>query len=176
MTYKSQTTLLGFPLVHVATAEMRDGRIVRGIARGWIAIGDISFGVIVSIGAVSIGGIALGGVGLGLLSLAGLSIGVFALGGVAVGIVAMGGFAVAWHAAMGGAAIAREFALGESAIAEHANDEAAREFFSGSGFLAGVSSVMRNARWLVLLAALPVIQAVLRRKREKEHEVRSTTH
>ena len=67
----------------------------RGIARGWIAIGDIAFGVVLSVGGIAFGGISLGGLGLGLISLAGLSVGIYAIGGLAVGYLAMGG----WHLA-----------------------------------------------------------------------------
>jgi hypothetical protein len=167
MQYRSRITVLGIPLVHVATTEMRDGRIIRGIARGWIALGDISFGILFSAGGIAIGGIALGGLGLGLLTLAGLAMGAFALGGTAVGIVAAGGCAVGWHAALGGAAVAREFAVGGAAVAEHANDAAAREYFASGRFLPGVLSAMGHSRWLVLLVAVPFIHNLIRSRREE---------
>ncbi len=45
MTMKSSIQLLGLPLVHVATGQLVDGRYRRGVARGWIAVGDVAFGV-----------------------------------------------------------------------------------------------------------------------------------
>jgi hypothetical protein len=44
MTMKSSIQLLGLPLVHVTTGQLVDGRYRRGVARGWIAVGDVAFG------------------------------------------------------------------------------------------------------------------------------------
>ena len=122
MNYTSDFKMLGLPLVDIAMGEGVNGGYKRGIARGWIAVGDISFGVIFSLGGVAFGGIAIGGLAVGVISLAGLAIGILALGGGAVGILAAGGGAIAWHAAIGGFAMANEYALGGTAIAKHAND------------------------------------------------------
>ena len=91
MNYRSKASLLGLPLVNVRTAEMVDGRAQRGIARGWIAIGDIAFGVVLSVGGIAFGGISLGGLGLGLISLAGLSVGIYAIGGSRRRLLSHGG-------------------------------------------------------------------------------------
>ena len=74
MTYKTRRTLAGLPLIHVATGQVVDGRYRRGIARGWIAVGDVSFGVLLSIGGAAFGGVALGGLGVGVLSIGGLAL------------------------------------------------------------------------------------------------------
>lgn len=153
--YKSQRSLFGLPLIHVATCKVIDGRYERGIARGWIAIGDISLGILFSVGGVACGGISVGGVslglitfsgiGLGILCIAGLALGVYAVGGLAIGVIAFGGgaialydaeggIAIAGHAAGAGAglAIASEFAVGAEARAAHANDQAAQEYMATS--------------------------------------------
>ena len=46
MSYRSGFELLGIPFVHVAMSTVEDGVWKRGIARGWIAIGDVAFGVL----------------------------------------------------------------------------------------------------------------------------------
>ena len=61
MNYKTKYTLLGLPLVHITTGKIEDRRYKRGIAKAWIAIGDISFGVILSVGSIAFGGVAVGG-------------------------------------------------------------------------------------------------------------------
>src|SRR5512142_610022 len=108
MEYRSRATFLGLPLVHVATGTLVDGRYSRGIAVGWIALGDVAIGVLIGCGGVALGGITVAGLGLGMLAVGGLAIGMLALGGLALGVVAIGGGAIAWYAAFGGLAIARE--------------------------------------------------------------------
>ncbi len=51
MEYKSKASFLSLPLVYVSTCKVEDGVVKKGVARGWIAVGDISFGVILSLGA-----------------------------------------------------------------------------------------------------------------------------
>ena len=153
LNYKSHRTLFGLPLVHLASGQVVDGRYQRGIARGWIAVGDISLGILFSLGGVACGGISIGGVslglisfggvGLGLICLGGLAIGGFAVGGFAIGLIAFGGgaialydaeggLAIAGHAARGGLAIASDYAVGGDARAAHANDQAAQEYMATS--------------------------------------------
>jgi len=168
MNYKSQFTLLGLPLIHVSTAKMKNGHTRRGVAKGWIAIGDISFGIILSVGAAAFGGIALGGVGIGLLSFAGLAIGVFAVGGAAIGVLAAGGAVIAWHAAHGGFAMANEYALGGKAIASQANNLIAEEYFKNSIFFSSAKVIGEHSRWFILLAFLPVIQALIHKRKHRE--------
>jgi hypothetical protein len=50
MVYESRVRLLGLPLVHITTGRVEDGRYRRGIARGWIAVGDIAFGGLLAVG------------------------------------------------------------------------------------------------------------------------------
>ena len=115
--YRSQWSLFGLPLVHVAKGiDRRTGK--RRVARGIIAIGDFAVGLI-AMGGVAYGGLALGGLAAGLVTLGGISCGLVAaaggaalgfgvsLGGLAVGTVAVGGLTIGgW--ALGGVAIGRE--------------------------------------------------------------------
>ncbi len=156
MSYKSGFELLGIPFVHIAVGGgMADGQWKRGIARGWIAIGDISFGILFSAGGLAFGGVALGGISLGALTLGGLALGGYSLGGLAVGYLAMGGLAIGLEGAVGGASIAKDFAIGGLALAEHANDAAAEKFFSEGAAAAG-RTIMEHSEWFVLLALLPL--------------------
>ena len=159
MAYRSGLTFLGLPLVDIATGTTVNGKYRRGIARGWIAIGDVSFGALFSLGGVAFGLIALGGLSVGLVALGGLAIGGLALGGAAVGGWAIGGGAYALHAAVGGQAIAIVYAKGGQAIARHTSDLAAQDFFSQSLFFRIGQAVMEHSQWLLLLLLIPAILA-----------------
>ncbi|MFH1673410.1 MAG: hypothetical protein ABIF87_08295 [Pseudomonadota bacterium] len=168
--YKTKLTLLGLPLVHVTTGKVDNERYKRGIAKGWIAVGDISFGVIISVGGVAFGGIAVGGLAVGLLSFAGLAVGVFALGGGAIGVLASGGVAAAWKAAFGGFAVANEYAQGGLAIANHTGDQIANNYFENSLFFSFAKLIAEHSRWFLLLLAFPIGQNMIRwmkQRREK---------
>jgi len=119
MEYRSKASILGLPLLHIATGALVDGRYSRGIARGWIAIGDIALGVLFACGGIAIGGIALGGGALGLISIGGVALGLCAVGGLSVGVLAFGGAAFAWYAAVGGLAVAHDYAAGGLALARN---------------------------------------------------------
>ncbi|MFC2091589.1 hypothetical protein ACFLTD_02320 [Elusimicrobiota bacterium] len=56
MNYKTKLTVLGLPFIHISTGNVMNGHYKRGSAKGWIAVGDISFGVILSAGGVAFGG------------------------------------------------------------------------------------------------------------------------
>ena len=126
--YKSKRTLFGLPLVHI---NMGFGLRV---ARGIIAIGNISIGVL-SVGGLALGLISFGGLALGLLlALAGVGVGAVAFGGLAIGVLAVGGFALGWFTwggiacgvySMGGLAFASKVAVGGMANAPLAIGSAA---------------------------------------------------
>ena len=65
MNYTFSMHLLGLPLVHVAIGLSEGSSAVRGIAKGWIAVGDIAIAVIFAFGGGAIavraanGGLAL---------------------------------------------------------------------------------------------------------------------
>ena len=170
MSHKSKIKIFGLPLIHVATGKIVDGRYKRGIAKGWIAIGDISFGILLSLGGVAFGGISFGGLAFGMIAIAGLAIGGFALGGLAIGVIAAGGLAIgifsfggcaiALYSARGGAAIAKMYAEGGLAIARHANNEMAKEYFEFSLIFSALqpffASLASFSRWFSLLFVIPV--------------------
>jgi transcriptional regulator with XRE-family HTH domain len=107
--YKSEKKVFGIPLVHIKIS-----RNSNAVARGIIAIGNVSIGLLsiggIALGLISIGGIALGlllalaGVALGGISFAGVSFGMVAFGGVSIGVYAAGGVAVASKIAAGAVA------------------------------------------------------------------------
>lgn len=162
MHYTSRMTLLGWPLVHLAIASRSPDEMSRGIARGWIALGDVANGAI-AIGGVAVGGVAIGGLSAGVLSLGGLALGVWALGGGAVGVLACGGAAIALRAALGGFAIATQYAIGGAAIADRANDEVALAFFQQSAFFSAANWLILHSRWLSLLVLLPILGSAFQR-------------
>ncbi|MFG0283864.1 MAG: hypothetical protein ACF8R7_05535 [Phycisphaerales bacterium JB039] len=112
--YRSQTSLLGWPLVEVARGPREDLGELYGKARAWIAVGDQATGGIaiggravglVALGGLAIGGVSAGGMSIGAISaLGGAALGGWAVGGAACGVVANGGGAVGVIAAGGGAA------------------------------------------------------------------------
>jgi hypothetical protein len=162
--YRSTLAPLGLPLVHVAIGRGEGGVYRRGVARGWIAVGDVAFGVLVALGGVSVGGVALGGLGVGAVALGGLALGAFAVGGLAIGLFAVGGAAFALVGALGGLAIARDTAFGGLAIAEHANDDAARQM-AATGFFGAADDMIGYARFLTALPVLVVLLIWLRARR-----------
>lgn len=158
MNYQSSTRLLGLPLVHVAIGPPEHSSAVRGVAKGWIAIGDLAFGVVFAVGGLAVGGMSVGGLSVGVLALAGFSIGIWSVGGLALGAFALGGGAVAVWAANGGLAIASQYALGGLAIGANANTDAARTYFESSRFFGVAALMARYSRWsLVLVAIIPIM-------------------
>jgi hypothetical protein len=161
--YRSAASFLGLPLMHVNYGDGKD----RGLARGWVAIGNIAVSPLLAIGGFAVGGVAVGGFGVGLLSLSGIGLGVIAFSGLAAGVIAMGGIALgyiaygglawAWHVAAGGLATAHDFAVGGAAQALHANDAAARALLQHSPLLSAMDWLMGHIFLLQILIVLPVM-------------------
>lgn len=160
--YRSRWTLFGWPLIHIRLGgETRRQMPVKG----WIACGNVAYGILfaaggvavgtVSIGGIAAGGVAIGGCALGLLTCGGIAFGWFALGGVALGYMVCGGAAIAWHAACGGAVVARNFALGGFPLARHANDEIARAFIRNNAFFSYGYLFSDLSILLICLATVP---------------------
>jgi RNA polymerase sigma factor (sigma-70 family) len=157
--YRSRWTWLGLPLIHVCMESKQDGKTRP--AKGWIAIGNIAYGLLfacggVAVAPVSLGGgaaglLTIGGMGVGLVSFAGVAMGVWVAGGMALGRLAFAGCAVASLAAKGGTAVAHSFAVGGAALAEHANDAAAQQFMQSSQFMIWAEWFGSHALWLVWL-------------------------
>src|SRR5262249_6197656 len=92
--FRSQTTLLGLPLLGVNGSDPGPPEAAvaeRRVARGWIAIGEDARGVLLAVGSTACGFLAIGGRTAGVLSFGGVAVGVVAVGGVALGGVALGG-------------------------------------------------------------------------------------
>ena len=152
MHYVSKSSLLGLPIVSI--------RFDTPVSRGWIAVGNVAVGILFSLGGVALGGLSFGGLALGFLAAGGGSAGLLAWGGLAVGGWAFGGLALGVHAAYGAAAVAAEYALGGFAEASHANDAAARQFFSSNPFFA-LSRQIDRLTWLLLgLCIIPVYRSL----------------
>jgi tRNA A-37 threonylcarbamoyl transferase component Bud32 len=158
--FRSETTIGGIPLVHIAYGlDPATGR--NRTAKGIIAIGDTAVGL-VAIGSVAIGGVAMGGLGVGLVSFGGGSIAVLlAIGGVALGGFAFGGLALGVIAI--GAAAAGFYSFGGMvwglhAVGGNSNDPDALRFFLpwaanwwkwlGAG--AVISPLMCGLIWLIV--------------------------
>lgn len=163
MEYRSKATLLGLPLVHLNLGTGVSGQPKRGIARGWIAVGDISFGVVFSAGGIAFGGLAIGGLAFGVATLAGLAVGGIAVGGASFGLWAAGGAAFGLWAALGGLALAGDYAQGGQAWATHANDDAAKSYFGASGIFGVSRVVLAHSRWFLVLTLLPTLVAIYRK-------------
>ncbi|HUH66572.1 MAG TPA: hypothetical protein VLZ07_09065 [Syntrophales bacterium] len=76
---RSETTVLGLPLVDIAFGADPDKGENRGHTRGLIAAGDIATGWI------AVGGIAKGGGAIGITAVGGFAVGYYAAGGAAFG-------------------------------------------------------------------------------------------
>lgn len=128
--YKSKTTILGLPLVHIHYSRGMYQRwgMYRGgvgpirkakVARGIFAIGDIAIGVF-ALGYIALGGISLGIIGVSILGLdiiqfGLLSVGVLSIGYMAIGVIAIGIYA-AGVLALGNIVAAGVGAFGKYAI------------------------------------------------------------
>jgi len=176
--YVSPWRLAGLPLVSIAFgADLPRGER-RGIARGWLAIGDVAFGG-VAIGGVAAGPVAVGGVCAGLLAIGGGAAGLVTLGGVAVGWAGCGGMVLAWNFALGGLAVAHDLALGGlalasvqafggAAVAPLANDPAAWASLNGQPWFRLVMELLPHAGWVSLLG-VPGLLLALRYLRQIRH-------
>lgn len=132
--YKSRRSIGGVPLVHIHIG-LGWGPRRPCVAKGVVAIGDISIGA-VSLGIFALGGVCFGVLACGALCLGALAVGLlFAVGGAAAGAVAVGGLAFGLFAlggcaagvyAVGGVAAAAQVAVGGYASGHVAIGETAR--------------------------------------------------
>ena len=106
--YESTKKIFGLPVVSIAFGPNPERTENKGLAKGFIAIGDISVGVI-SFGGLAFGLLSIGGASVGLASVGGLAIGIVSLGGASIGLLAaVGGVAIGYNA-VGGLAIGFRF-------------------------------------------------------------------
>ncbi len=171
--YRSQATVFGLPLLHVATGvDPATGR--KRSARGIVAVGSRPRGVI-AFGDVAVGVIACGIFGYGLVSISVVAVGVIALGSVAAGLwLAMGGVALA-PIAMGGAAFGwyanGAIVWGKHAMGPGIYDPLADKFFNpyAGKFTTWVFRAMLIAVPLFLsLGMIPSLMAKVSERRRKQ--------
>ncbi len=171
--YQSRARFLGLPLLAIAQGPdaSRGERI--GVARAWIALGDVAFGGLVGIGGVALAPVSLAGAGLGLFSVGGLALGALALGGASFGYLscgglafgselAVGGLAFAREIALGGIAVARDLAIGGLAFATDANTASAWQNIQASPIARSALRWLPYASFLSLLAVPSLILALRR--------------
>lgn len=157
--YKSRLSLAGVPLVHfrLGMPEQGDKPVV-----GWIAGGEVAYGLLFAWGGVAVAPISVGIVAFGLLPVGAIGIGLFATGTVAIGVIAFGASAVAykayasmsalgWESAVsGGFSMAKEAAIGTFAFAEHINNDYSAE-------LANLTLLNQTYLWVLAVITLLVI-------------------
>ena len=163
--YRTRATFLGLPLFHYRMGKRPGEKFQPAV--GWIAVGNVAYGVLYASGGLAVGGISVGGISIGVLSCGGIGIGLLAagglawggvvLGGTAIGIIASGGLAIAWHAAIGGVAAAHELAQGGMALARHANDSEALAFFRRHNSL-NTSTTSGGITFLMTCIIVPILQ------------------
>lgn len=171
--YQSRARFLGLPVLAISQGPDSGRGEHIGIARGWIAIGDIAVGGFVGIGGIALAPVSLAGVGLGLFSVGGLALGALAFGGASFGAISVGGLAFGWELAVGGLAfaheiafggisVAREIALGGLAFALDANSATAWRSVQENALASVFLRWLPYASFLSLLA-LPSLALALRR-------------
>lgn len=107
--YKSKLKIKGIPLVHINLG------LGVYIAKGIIAIGNISLGLI-SLGLISIGILALGVLALGLIALGVFSLGIVSCAVIALGVFSFGAISLG-YLSFGAVAIGK-YSIGACAIGE----------------------------------------------------------
>ena len=163
--YRSRSSFLGLPLVHVRLGDRFD--LLRGPVKAWIAIGGgHAVGAIfasggIAIAPVSFGGIAIGllpfgGFAMGLIPVGAFSLGAWAFGGMAIGWQAFCGCGLAWKALMGGIGVAHDFAVGGVVHAAQANTALAQQFIDQSLFFRCTQLVADHTVLIMLLWVIPV--------------------
>ncbi|EKK00770.1 RNA polymerase ECF-type sigma factor [Rhodopirellula baltica SH28] len=157
--WSSERRLLGRPLLDIQFSPRDAGGIALrpGVARGWIAIGDVAYGWFFAMGNKSIAAIAIGNRPIGIVSVGAMSIGVISMGGLTIGLISLGGLAVGWWSlggfalgghAVGGAAFGIKMAAGGAAASMGSAKGAT--VFSDDTSEAAVATI--NQHWLTKIA------------------------
>lgn len=161
--YKSQISLFGIPLFHFQFSKPEVGDKP---AFGWIAGGNVAYGLLFAWGGVAVAPVSVGIVSVGVLSIGAVGFGLIGVGGVGIGVIGFGASAIAYKAyaslsALGwesafsnGFAIAKDAAVGTIAHADHVNNEQAAQITN----LTGLSQY--HLWFLAAIAALVIIPAV----------------
>ncbi len=165
--YRSEKTIFGLPLVHIAGFEPKDGK--QETAKGILAIGGKAQGVL-AFGGVASGVFAFGGVAIGLFSFGGVAVGAISFGGLSIALfLALGGLAFGF-AAMGGNAFGY-LGYGAKAHAAHALspqhiDPVAKDFFFpwAPDLLANLGVILFILMALVFLVSFGVPLWIMQRR------------
>jgi RNA polymerase sigma factor (sigma-70 family) len=159
--YRSKATFLGLPLVHVRLGGAGTGR--RGPVLAWIAVGNFAVGALFAFGGIAAAPVCFGGFALGAVAYGGFGFGIWVMGGFVIGCWAVGGCCTALLGSAGGLAMAGQFAQGGIALAPHANDAAARAYFSSHVFFRGAFSLATTWLWpTFIVAMIPSVILALR--------------
>lgn len=167
--YISKLHLGRVPLVSIAFGPNLQNGESYGLAKAWIAIGDVALGGI-AIGLLAAGPVSFSAVGVGITAFGGITFGFLSCGCVSVGYAAIGCLAMGWEVAVGVVSIAKELAIGSFslasnqaigavAIANQVNDST-RFLQSQSEWSALAQELLPHTAWLVLLC-LPAILVAL---------------
>ena len=162
--YKSRFRLAGVPLLHFrfGMPEKDDTPVV-----GWIAGGELAFGLLFAWGSIAIAPVSVGIISCGLFTIGAVGIGLFGIGCVAIGLIGFGSAAVAYKAfaslsALGwesafsqGFSLAKDAAIGPVAFAVQVNNDQAYE-------LSNLAALDSAFLWLMgAIAALVIIPSAL---------------
>ncbi|MEX2218157.1 MAG: hypothetical protein WD749_05300 [Phycisphaerales bacterium] len=140
--FRTEATLFGLPVVHIALGPDPDKGERYGSAKGIIAIGDTARG-----------GIAIGGSAIGVVAFGGMSVGLFSAGGMSVGLLAAaGGGAVGAGMSCGGGAIGA-LAVGGGAAGYIAHGGGVFGYYAQGGGAWGRHVIMPGASDPVAVAA-----------------------
>lgn len=160
--FESKLHMAGLPLVSIAVGSDRDTSESHGIARAWIAIGDIAIGVI-AIGIHSVGVVSIGATSLGVIGLGGTAVGVLSGGCIAIGGAAVGCIAYGWNLAVANIAVSYEMAIGVLAVSSDRGlgqiavvPEKVVSSVVASEWAASLLELVPYAGWLALLC-LPAL-------------------
>jgi RNA polymerase sigma factor (sigma-70 family) len=161
--YRSQTTFLGLPLVHIRIGDRFDS--LKKPVKAWVAVGNyaigglVAFGCIVAapfgVGLFSFGLLPFAGIAVGLIPLGGIAIGGWTCGALAIGWQSLGCFSIAWHTAAGNIALAQDYAWGHFAMATHINSSSQASVLP-NWYLQGAEFLRRYSLWLNFIWITPL--------------------
>ena len=157
--FKSRLSIAGIPLLHFrfGMTEKNDKPVV-----GWLAGGDVAYGLLFAWGGIAIAPISVGILSIGLITVGAIGLGLIGLGTVAIGVIGFGASAIAfkayaslsavgWSSAVsGGFSIANDAAIGSIVFANQTNNEQAAE-------IANLTTFGQNYTWALLFIAVFVI-------------------
>lgn len=178
--YKSRLTFLGVPLMHVklATPEAEERPAI-----GWIAAGEVAYGLLfawggfavapISVGIISGGLITVGAVGFGLISIGTVGVGLLAMGASAIGYKAYGSLsALGWESAFSvGFSTAKEAAVGPIAYADQVNNELAASISNLESVGQSYVTILGIMAILVIVPVVLYARAVRKRSQNQRGRV-----